>query len=293
MNRPHCRIAALPHCHPALLQYSERLYGTVFDPHGAFWLRENGEAAPRLPLPVCSPPPQPASFCNAPVLSCQRARSLVGVTAGVHQCAASMPACPGATCRLLLWRPEIWRQCSGHHQEQVGGGGVGSSRAAAAAAPAGGAADTHRADCPQPAAHATLLCSPGQHDAVVSGFPACRWVHHTSFLWDYREERMTLLKQPHKQPEYRQVCAISLPACLIVCHCAWLCSRPAVLCACSRRLPPDTAAAAAGPYGCFLQRVSHGNNEWMNVCNEWMNEWVDVKQAQCRQDYQGARLVIS
>ncbi|KAL4423656.1 hypothetical protein ABPG75_000957 [Micractinium tetrahymenae] len=31
-----------------------------------------------------------------------------------------------------------------------------------------------------------------------------RWVHHTSFLWDFQEERMALLKQPERQPEYRQ-----------------------------------------------------------------------------------------
>lgn len=31
-----------------------------------------------------------------------------------------------------------------------------------------------------------------------------RWVHHTSLLWDYRDERMALLRQPGRQPEYRQ-----------------------------------------------------------------------------------------
>ena len=33
----------------------------------------------------------------------------------------------------------------------------------------------------------------------------CRWVHHTSLLWDFQPQRMQLLKQPAKQPEYRQV----------------------------------------------------------------------------------------
>lgn len=30
-----------------------------------------------------------------------------------------------------------------------------------------------------------------------------RWVHHTSFLWDYLPERMELLKHPSRAPEYR------------------------------------------------------------------------------------------
>mmetsp|Transcript_18161 Transcript_18161/g.35675 ORF Transcript_18161/g.35675 Transcript_18161/m.35675 type:complete len:290 (-) Transcript_18161:193-1062(-) len=30
-----------------------------------------------------------------------------------------------------------------------------------------------------------------------------RWVHHTSFLWDYSSERMKVLSLPEKQPEYR------------------------------------------------------------------------------------------
>eukprot|EP00877_Chromochloris_zofingiensis_P004934 jgi/Chrzof1/14441/Cz09g03030.t1 len=31
-----------------------------------------------------------------------------------------------------------------------------------------------------------------------------RWIHHTSFLWDYDPHNMALLKHPSKQPEYRQ-----------------------------------------------------------------------------------------
>jgi lipoate-protein ligase A len=31
-----------------------------------------------------------------------------------------------------------------------------------------------------------------------------RFVHHTSFLWDYDPARMALLKNPKKQPDYRQ-----------------------------------------------------------------------------------------
>merc|ERR1711871_15092 len=30
-----------------------------------------------------------------------------------------------------------------------------------------------------------------------------RFVHHTSFLWNFLPERMEYLKQPNKQPEYR------------------------------------------------------------------------------------------
>ncbi|CAM6085459.1 unnamed protein product [Calypogeia fissa] len=31
-----------------------------------------------------------------------------------------------------------------------------------------------------------------------------RWLHHTSFLWDYQDSRMALLKLPQRAPEYRQ-----------------------------------------------------------------------------------------
>lgn len=31
-----------------------------------------------------------------------------------------------------------------------------------------------------------------------------RWVHHTSFLWDYQDLHMALLQQPVRQPDYRQ-----------------------------------------------------------------------------------------
>lgn len=31
-----------------------------------------------------------------------------------------------------------------------------------------------------------------------------RWLHHTSFLWDYSEETMSYLLQPKKAPHYRQ-----------------------------------------------------------------------------------------
>mmetsp|Transcript_33477 Transcript_33477/g.86853 ORF Transcript_33477/g.86853 Transcript_33477/m.86853 type:complete len:183 (-) Transcript_33477:288-836(-) len=31
-----------------------------------------------------------------------------------------------------------------------------------------------------------------------------KFVHHTSFLWDFKEHHMDVLKMPFKQPEYRQ-----------------------------------------------------------------------------------------
>ncbi|EFJ50368.1 hypothetical protein VOLCADRAFT_103956 [Volvox carteri f. nagariensis] len=31
-----------------------------------------------------------------------------------------------------------------------------------------------------------------------------RWLHHTSFLWDFDPQRMALLRQPAKAPQYRQ-----------------------------------------------------------------------------------------
>jgi lipoate-protein ligase A len=31
-----------------------------------------------------------------------------------------------------------------------------------------------------------------------------RWLHHTSFLWDYDAQRMGLLRPPPKAPAYRQ-----------------------------------------------------------------------------------------
>ena len=39
----------------------------------------------------------------------------------------------------------------------------------------------------------------------AQSFSGGRCCHHTSFLWDYKEERMRLLRNPDKQPEYRQV----------------------------------------------------------------------------------------
>ena len=41
----------------------------------------------------------------------------------------------------------------------------------------------------------------GNAQAITRG----RWLHHTSFLWDYQPQRMALLQHPSKTPEYRQV----------------------------------------------------------------------------------------
>ncbi len=32
-----------------------------------------------------------------------------------------------------------------------------------------------------------------------------RWMHHSTFLWDYTKERMDLLKNPKRQPNYRSM----------------------------------------------------------------------------------------
>ncbi len=32
-----------------------------------------------------------------------------------------------------------------------------------------------------------------------------RWLHHTSFLWDYDPAAMALLKHPPRSPKYREV----------------------------------------------------------------------------------------
>ena len=39
----------------------------------------------------------------------------------------------------------------------------------------------------------------GNAQAIMSK----RWLHHTSFLWDYNESRMALLKEPERRPDYR------------------------------------------------------------------------------------------
>jgi lipoate-protein ligase A len=39
----------------------------------------------------------------------------------------------------------------------------------------------------------------GNAQALVKG----RWLQHTSFLWDYRPDRMALLREPTRRPEYR------------------------------------------------------------------------------------------
>jgi hypothetical protein len=59
-----------------------------------------------------------------------------------------------------------------------------------------------------------------------------RWLHHTSFLWDYDPLNMAVLTNPKKQPAYRQVWAGPpapqhlLSTCTAQCFlmCAVLCS---------------------------------------------------------------------
>ena len=40
----------------------------------------------------------------------------------------------------------------------------------------------------------------GNAQAISGG----RWLHHTSFLYDYKDDAMALLRHPPKTPEYRQ-----------------------------------------------------------------------------------------
>jgi len=40
----------------------------------------------------------------------------------------------------------------------------------------------------------------GNAQAITRG----RWLHHTSFLWDYQPSIMSVLKHPDRVPEYRQ-----------------------------------------------------------------------------------------
>lgn len=39
----------------------------------------------------------------------------------------------------------------------------------------------------------------GNAQAIVKD----RWLHHTSFLWDFRRDRMALLQEPERRPKYR------------------------------------------------------------------------------------------
>ena len=39
----------------------------------------------------------------------------------------------------------------------------------------------------------------------AQSFSSDRCCHHTSFLWDYDDDRMRMLSNPKKQPDYRRV----------------------------------------------------------------------------------------
>ena len=52
-----------------------------------------------------------------------------------------------------------------------------------------------------------------ENDYVINNKKCCgnaqyikkdRWLHHSSFLWDYKDENMIYLKTPKKAPAYRQ-----------------------------------------------------------------------------------------
>lgn len=60
------------------------------------------------------------------------------------------------------------------------------------------------------------VCNAAAAAAAAAGAPHRRWVHHTSLLWDFQRERMALLRQPSKQPEYRQASCRRTAAVLLV-----------------------------------------------------------------------------
>lgn len=64
----------------------------------------------------------------------------------------------------------------------------------------------------------------GNAQAITRG----RWLHHTSFLWDYCPGNMALLKQPARAPEYRKVGAVPLQRCVCSSLSCCCCSRNAV-----------------------------------------------------------------
>lgn len=64
--------------------------------------------------------------------------------------------------------------------------------------------------CPHPCCCSAAACADyvfaerkfgGNAQAITNK----RWLHHTSFLWDYDPDNMAVLKNPRKQPQYRQV----------------------------------------------------------------------------------------
>ena len=48
----------------------------------------------------------------------------------------------------------------------------------------------------------------GNAQSIIKG----RWVHHTSFLWDFQSGNMELLRHPPRTPAYRQARAACLAA---------------------------------------------------------------------------------
>lgn len=56
-----------------------------------------------------------------------------------------------------------------------------------------------------PAARADYVFGGRKFGGNAQAITSRRWLHHTSFLWDYRPANMALLTNPAKQPQYREV----------------------------------------------------------------------------------------
>ncbi len=63
----------------------------------------------------------------------------------------------------------------------------------------------HKPPGPAPPAAADYVFGERKFGGNAQAITKDRWLHHTSFLWDFRDDRMRLLKQPGRAPEYRAV----------------------------------------------------------------------------------------
>jgi lipoate-protein ligase A len=61
------------------------------------------------------------------------------------------------------------------------------------------------AAAPAPAAVADYVFGERKFGGNAQAITNKRWLHHTSFLWDFEPANMAALLNPAKQPHYRQV----------------------------------------------------------------------------------------
>lgn len=69
-------------------------------------------------------------------------------------------------------------------------------------------------DCAQ---HADYTFDEQKFGGNAQAITKQRWLHHTSFLWDFDDHNMALLKHPSRVPKYRLVS--SNPSALHILHC--------------------------------------------------------------------------